>query len=142
MMARVTYVADGDSLEVRAQNGHTYRVRLGGIDAPELGQPWGPDARNLLLGRVNGAIVTLKSYGEHWSHDQFGRLLAVVEVGGKDISEMLVRGGYAFTRQNSPRLYKRAQRKAERSCIGMWTSGRRIETPWDYRRRAASGRGN
>ena len=45
----VEYVVDGDTLHVRPIGGGSLRhVRLEGLDAPEICQPWGPQARQAL----------------------------------------------------------------------------------------------
>jgi len=44
---QVVGVADGDTLTLRVDGGNV-RVRLDGIDAPELGQPYGKSARRSL----------------------------------------------------------------------------------------------
>lgn len=45
--ALVARVVDGDSIVANSQ-GRDLRIRLWGIDAPEIGQPGGPEARNRL----------------------------------------------------------------------------------------------
>ena len=50
---QVVDVHDGDSLRVRrADTGEIVRVRIYGVDCPELAQPYGADARELTAGIV------------------------------------------------------------------------------------------
>lgn len=45
----VTHVSDGDTVWVEpTQGGEAQKIRLLGIDAPEICQAWGPQARDAL----------------------------------------------------------------------------------------------
>jgi endonuclease YncB( thermonuclease family) len=86
------YAVDGDSLEM---NGN--RLRLWGIDAPELnqtcdGQPVGKMARTYLAGLLKSGPVICISKGT----DRYGRILAVCRAGNVDINRTMVRSGMAF----------------------------------------------
>ena len=84
----VTRVIDGDTLVSGAN-----RIRLYGVDAPEVGQPcWSEAAER--LGRMAGGSVRLEAGPR--SRDRFGRLLAYVySEAGESIDERLVRQGFA-----------------------------------------------
>ena len=48
-LARVNYVVDGDSIWVRPDGGGTrVRLRIDGVDAPEICQTFGPESRQAL----------------------------------------------------------------------------------------------
>jgi hypothetical protein len=52
------HVSDGDTVWVQPlQGGEAYKVRLQGIDAPEICQPWGPQARAALHAVLQGQVV-------------------------------------------------------------------------------------
>jgi endonuclease YncB( thermonuclease family) len=54
----VTYVSDGDTVWVQPlQGGKAHKVRLLGIDAPEICQPWGPQSRAALHAVLQGQVV-------------------------------------------------------------------------------------
>ena len=91
----VTGLFDGDTL--RLADGR--RLRLAGIDCPELGHGAGPDqyygreALALSRGLVKGAGVRL----EHVGADHYGRLVAEVLLpDGRSLNLLLVREGAAF----------------------------------------------
>lgn len=87
--ATVAYVVDGDTIAVtRAGRPEPERVRLIGIDTPELGHGTGPDecwaveARDMLRGLLpEGTDVTLYPDPSQDSTDKYGRLLRHVFTG-------------------------------------------------------------
>ncbi|XP_078153684.1 putative staphylococcal-like nuclease CAN1 [Carex rostrata] len=54
-----------------------YRVRLKGIDAPEMGMTYGQEAKEALINLIGGKSLKLVTYGT----DPYGRLLADVYLG-------------------------------------------------------------
>ena len=93
---RVTRVIDGDTIELADGR----RIRLLGIDAPELGRNGssaeaGAEAsRDWLRQRIEGALVTLR-YGPR-RLDGYGRTLAwVLLPGGELINRALLESGHA-----------------------------------------------
>jgi endonuclease YncB( thermonuclease family) len=52
---KVVSVHDGDTLTLRTDDGRTLKVRLQGIDAPELGQPFGKRSRDELAAGARAA---------------------------------------------------------------------------------------
>ncbi len=58
----VTHVSDGDTVWVQPlHGGEAHKVRLLGIDAPEICQPWGPQSRAALHAALQGQVVELKN---------------------------------------------------------------------------------
>lgn len=89
---RVTCVHDGDTLWLAGE-----KVRLAGIDAPELAGRC--PAETALAIRARNRLIALLSTGEpslvrHGS-DRYGRTLADVGVDGRDAGEALVAEGLA-----------------------------------------------
>jgi len=91
---RAGKVVDGDSFFFQpADGGAEQAVRIEGIDAPELCQEWGSEARQALGEHLWNQTLTLKPKGK----DEFGRVLARVYVGGLDVGDRLVRDGHAWS---------------------------------------------
>jgi endonuclease YncB( thermonuclease family) len=120
--ARIVRVADGDTLEL-VPLGHRdrVRVRLEGVDAPELGEEFSRDAqiflRQLLLDRqvrVNGRDV-----------DRYGRLVARVDVGGRDASQALLAAGLACQRFATDAVLAAAESQARAAGRGFWAANAR-----------------
>ena len=71
----VTYVVDGDTLYVRPiEGGKTVNVRIDGIDAPEICQVGGQQARDALKLRVLGHQVMV----QRKTTDKYGRIVAEI----------------------------------------------------------------
>ena len=84
--SRQVHVVDGDTFRYGAE-----RVRLRGIDTPELNEPGGQAARQRLEEWLRSGPVRIVSHGR----DVYDRLVADVFVDGQDVAEMLSREGYA-----------------------------------------------
>ena len=81
-------VHDGDTITLR-----NHHIRIYGLDAEELGEPYGYKARDALVRIINDAPVTCKSTG-HTSHQRI--IARCFTSQGKDIAELMVRGGHAL----------------------------------------------
>ena len=126
-------VVDGDSLEIGGR-----RVRLFGIDAPELDQnclsaagatyDCGTAARRALDAAIGGRTVTCTPVGA--SHD---RAVALCQANGRDLSEEMVRSGHALELTNFSRgRYGAAEREARQARRGLWAGS--FEEPAAWRR--------
>ena len=135
----VVSVLDGDTVLV-ARGGSTFKVRLRGIDTPELNadspappEAYAEDARSFTLQRA-GLEVGLE-YDEDCEPnptppclDTFGRSLAYVRLSsGEDLGQELVGAGLArllvFDDQPFDRLddYVGAQTEAQTAALGLWS---------------------
>lgn len=100
----VAYVIDGDTIEVATPEGETRRVRLLGINTPEVGRDGEPgqcggEAAAELLEELlpEGAAVQLVSDRRADDEDRYGRLLRYVETeDGIDTGATLITEGYAY----------------------------------------------
>ncbi len=130
----LTRVVDGDTLAMAGR-----RIRLTGLDAPELAQTcerggarWrcGEEARDALRRLVLGAPVTCSVSGR----DRYGRDLATCAVAGLDLGAALVRRGMAV----ASGAYRSEEREARAAGAGVWSGS--FEQPADWRRRQAEHR--
>jgi micrococcal nuclease len=136
--AEVIRVHDGDTVTL-SYKGSKYRVRLIGIDAPELGQkPWGRISKNHLKEILPDRI---KIEMDVQSRDRYGRLLAYLrDENGTLINQKMVEDGYAVLLTIPPNVkhvdeLKEAQRKAREAGRGLWGEDGLKESPSDYRKR-------
>ena len=142
LQATVERVADGDTLIATSENGTRLRIRLLGIDAPEvphgrtLGQPYGLEARHYLARLVVSRSVRVELFGP----DVYKRTLAVLWVEGTNVNVAMVRAGLAEVYQGVRcavycRELTEAEDEAQRERVGMWALDR-YESPAHYRKRA------
>lgn len=129
----VTHVTDGDSLWIRpAAGGSPRAIRLQGIDAPEICQVFGRQAREALAARALQRQVTVNTR----ARDRYERLLARVSIGSQDLGGWMVAQGYAwsdgFRGRGGP--YARQQEQARGARLGLW-SGAQPMPPRQFRRR-------
>jgi micrococcal nuclease len=136
---RVIRVLDGDTLDINAPDGEhlVTRIRLWGVDAPELGhgagsEPFAVEATEFARRTLSGRDVHLV-LSPSQTRDRFGRLLAYVflERGGTMFNELLIEGGYARADARFPHHYddrfKAAERRARRLPAGLWAAAASAE---------------
>jgi endonuclease YncB( thermonuclease family) len=125
----VVGVSDGDTISV-LRDGQPVKVRLDGIDCPELGQAFGGSAKQFTSSLVFGRSVSVRVRAT----DQYGRLVGRVFVGRQDVSLELVRAGYAwhYKQFSSDSALARAEQDARAARRGLWSDARAIP-PWEFR---------
>jgi endonuclease YncB( thermonuclease family) len=87
--ATVLTVADGDSFRA-TMAGEEVEIRLLGVNAPELDECQGEEARDWLAGLIEDRTISVIPLGT----DQFDRSLALVTTDDISINEALVAAGY------------------------------------------------
>lgn len=94
LQGKVTKVFDGDSLLFQpAGGGKPIEVRLKDIDAPEICQPGGPEAREYLQDFVKDKPVTLDT----GPADTYGRMLGLLTVETMNVNQRMVAEGHAWS---------------------------------------------
>lgn len=141
---RVIGVIDGDTIDVLTARFETLRIRLSGIDAPELGQAFGRNAKAALSSLAFTRQVTI----EWHKRDRYGRLVGKVTLEGRDIAlEMLTLGMAWHYRQFESEQraadrgrYQEAENRARAARRGLWADAAPVP-PWEYRGRHSHGKG-
>ncbi|MBU7045935.1 MAG: thermonuclease family protein [Theionarchaea archaeon] len=111
-------IIDGDTF--RLENGE--KVRLIGIDAPELSQPGGDESRQYLAHLILNKGVTLKK--GHEDRDKYNRLLRFVYIDDVCVNEEMIRQGYAEARYLPDPIrehYIQLEIEAEIARAGLWS---------------------
>ncbi|MEK7762930.1 MAG: thermonuclease family protein [Nitrospirota bacterium] len=80
------HTIDGDTLRMGSE-----RIRLRGIDTPELTEPRGPEARQRLEQLLKEGPIRIVPHGQ----DVYGRTVADVFVDGRNVAEVLKQEGFA-----------------------------------------------
>jgi endonuclease YncB( thermonuclease family) len=138
---RIMRVIDADTVEVKDSSEITHKIRLAGIDAPEVSQP-GWAAADEYLRQV---ALLAPVYVTTTKLDRDGRLIGrIVTEDGILLNYALLAKGHAwFYREYADELgvedrllYEAAERTAKEKLLGLWRSGDAI-APWEWRHRTA-----
>lgn len=131
--ARVTRVHDGDTVWVKPLEGGRYRkLRLDGLDAPEICQDGGVASRDALAALVLEKTVTVKER----AYDDYGRALAHISIAGDDVGRWLVSQGQAWSYRwrNSLGPYEAEETLARTQRKGLFADVQ-AEIPRSFRKR-------
>ncbi len=125
--ALVSRVIDGDTIEVVFSDGRVERVRYIGVNALELDQAFGMEARDYNQGLVEGRKVRLVR--DISDRDRYQRLLRYVFLGPLFVNAALVREGYASCSTYPPDVsysyyFLQLEREARAEGRGLWSSQR------------------
>ncbi|PSK35780.1 hypothetical protein C7M61_004261 [Candidozyma pseudohaemuli] len=126
----------------------TLMIRLCGVDAPENAhfgkpaQPYSKEALQWLRGYLLDRYVTITPY----SIDQYKRVVARAQVwkwtGRKDVSAEMLRHGLGLVYEgkigaefgDNEAWYRKLEAKAKRKKKGLWSLGRKLVTPAEFKR--------
>jgi endonuclease YncB( thermonuclease family) len=132
----VVRIVDADTIDVGG-----VRVRLFGIDAPEMGQPCSADGREWDCGawtrdavsnRFEGAYARCKTVDT----DRYGRVVAQCAVDGQDMGRMIVHSGLAWAYRRYSETYDLDEKAAAIAGRGLWAV--EVQLPSDYRAAAVA----
>jgi micrococcal nuclease len=117
--AMVTRVIDGDTIIIEGG----YHVRYIGIDAPESGEFYYPEAKQINEGMVAGKKVRLER--DISDKDSYGRLLRYVYIGDDFVNAEIVRQGCAWAVAYPPDVkfqvsLEAMEKEARESKRGVW----------------------
>lgn len=136
---RVIKAHDGDTIGV-ILNGRKEKVRLIGIDSPEIKQrPWGTKARKHLEKLLTASNRTVILEFDVERRDKYGSLLCYVYSTDKNmINLQMLKHGYAVLLTISPNVrhvdeFRKAQHNAREQKLGIWGSSGLKETPSGFR---------
>ncbi len=129
----VIYVVDGDTVHVRpVAGGVLHKIRILGMDAPEICQAGGVASRQALQERVLKRFVTVRMQGI----DVYGRDLATIYLSREDVGKWMVRRGHAWSYryQQDSGPYGQEEEHARLLGRGLFAE-MSPESPHDFRRR-------
>jgi len=130
----IVRAVDGDTLEVRLTDGRRVRVRLIGVDAPEVGgsgqaAECGGAQAAAVAARHAGQAVELTADPTQDARDRFGRVLAYADTdAGPDVGREVIEAGwgraYVYDGRPFERLpgYRDAEAEAREARRGVWAA--------------------
>jgi micrococcal nuclease len=129
----VIEVVDGDTIKIKFSDNTTNKVRLIGIDTPEIVDPrkpvqcFGKEASAYLKSLINGNTVVLTTDKIGDKIDKYDRLLRYVTLNNENINLKMIKDGYAYAYLNYPfdsgkmKAYKEAENYARENNKGLWS---------------------
>ena len=126
---KVVSIHDGDTITM-LQNKTQIKVRLFGIDAPELKQPYGKKSKQFLANLIAREVVEVDENGK----DRYKRTLGIIYYKGQDINAQMVLNGYAWAYVKYSRIYVDQEKTARENKRGLWQSSNPTP-PWEWRKR-------
>lgn len=128
---KVVAISDGDTFRLLTNEKQTVRVRLHGIDAPEKGQDFSTQSRQVLSELIFGKEVRL----DQKDKDQYGRVVAVVYIDGLNVNEEMLRRGmvWHYKAYDQSEAWANLEQKARSAKTGLWQQPAPTP-PWQFRK--------
>jgi endonuclease YncB( thermonuclease family) len=154
--AVVTFVGDGDTLNLGTADRKGINCRIDSIDAPETAhsgvdkktgksysnpdQAYGQQAKKTLQDMVLNKEVTLRITRPTVNGSNHGRDACQIEISGKDVSHEMVKAGAAwvyqeYVRSGESTQINQEQRDAQKNKLGLWGIPGAQENPLAFRNR-------
>ena len=125
-------IVDGDTIKILKK-----KIRLSGIDAPEIEQlctdknlnEWycGKESKIALKDYIKNKIIKCISYKK----DRYKRIIGECYLGRQNIQEWMVKNGWAIAYRKYSKKYINAEKFAKKNNLGIW-QGKFIE-PYKWR---------
>ena len=128
LSGKVVSIHDGDTITI-LQDKQQIKVRLFGIDAPELKQPYGKKSKQFLSNLIAGKNVEVDENGK----DRYKRTIGTVYLDGADINAQMVANGYAWAYRKFSKKYTAHESKAKSQKLGLWRDKEPVP-PWVFRK--------
>jgi micrococcal nuclease len=130
---RLAKVFDADTILVVLPDGTQEKIRLLGVDAPEVegyrdAEPGGEEAKARAQALLGGGALQLESDVTADDRDRYGRMLRYVRLDdGRDLGRTLIEDGYArayrrFTYRRK-KEYLEQESQAHQAGRGLWAEG-------------------
>jgi micrococcal nuclease len=130
LTGKVISVADGDTITILDSGKRQHKIRLYGIDCPESRQAFGKAAKKLTSRLTYKKTATVTEYDT----DRYGRTVGVVQVGGVNVNEEIIRAGYAWQYRKYCKAsfcddWLKVEGKARNAKAGLWGDSEAVP-PW------------
>ncbi len=129
---KTSYISDGDTFRFVSEEGLKLKVRVADIDCPEKLQPFGLEAKEFVINQILNKDITLQVIAT----DRYGRKVARVFYDCKDLSEELLKNGFAwhFIKYSKDPTLSAFEQWAREKKLGLWSVAN-PEAPWVFRKK-------
>ena len=131
IQGEITKVYDGDTITIALENQVQVEIRLYGVDAPELKQSFGKEAREYLL---NLCPLQSQARVRVMDKDKYKRVVGIVYCDEVNTNEKLVENGFAWAYREYSSNYISLENKARKNHLGLWSEANPIK-PSEFRRK-------
>ena len=129
--ATVIRIVDADTYLVLS-DAKVFTVRLANVDAPELQQQYGVEAKQFVSELIYGKQVLLEIHKK----DKYNRTVASIRIHGMALDSILISNGWAwhYAEYNHDKNLAAYQNEAIKFKKGLWYCGsNKVCPPWVYR---------
>lgn len=132
----VIKVSDGDTVTIVNSDNKKVKIRLYGIDSPELGQQSGEAAKLFLARQIMNKYITV----DVLDIDQYKRSVGRIFFDGADINRAMIEEGFAWVYTRYCNIDEREswialQEEAKTGGKGLWSYNDPV-APWEWRKRS------
>jgi len=117
MRGKILSIIDGNTFIFQYELGDLFTIRMLGIDAPEISQRYGMDAKTF-LNQYKGHYCKVSTHGK----DENKSTLGILYIKDKDINQEMIRTGNARydTENIECPAYAKAEDSAKAEKLGLW----------------------
>ncbi|GHV15857.1 putative endonuclease [Fibrobacterales bacterium] len=135
----VESVHDGDTFKMKPQNSKnnqnkTLKIRMFGVDAPEINQEYGKESGNALRNLINGKEIRLYIHNT----DRYGRSVGEAWLGDSiNVSLWMIQNGNGWWYKSYAKKrtdLESAEKLAKEKKLGFWANENPVP-PWDFRKK-------
>ena len=124
-----TEILNGNLFQCVDSKNNQHLIKMADIEAPELEQPFGPEAKKWLKSTIYNQKIMVKVRGSENDY-----VLGELYYQKKNLNREMIRQGLAWTdRKNGDSMYQRLERDANSNGTGLW-SDVFAEYPADFRK--------
>jgi len=119
LYGKVVGLHDGDSFTLLDSNNVQHKIRLHGIDCPELNQPFGKAAKQFVSDLIFGNYVNVETNKK----DRYGRTIGIVTLANNTIlNEVILKNGYAwhYLEYGTNSLWYELETNAKANKLALW----------------------
>lgn len=131
LTGKVVKVKDGDTVVILDDSNTQFTIRVADIDCPERGQPYSKVAKDFVIKEIAGKKVKILEKNK----DRYGRIVGFVLYNDKDLSQELLRRGYAWHYKyfSDNTTLALLEKEAKLNKVGLWIDPSPIN-PYNWRK--------